>query len=89
MNLVSIPRFDRGGARLLNLDGKPDAWSFYKDGVKELMIMDKNFDGKPDAWFYYGQGGLKLVGGKVDEDFDGKPDRTFGSFPKEEKRAPW
>ena len=73
----------------LNFDGKLDAWSYYKEGVKDLMIMDRNYDGQPDAWFYYGQGGLKLIGGKVDEDFDGKIDRSFGAFPKEEKRKPW
>ena len=73
----------------LNFDGKPDAWSYYKEGVKDFMIMDKNYDGQPDAWFYYGQGGLKLIGGKVDEDFDGKTDRSFGAFPKEENREPW
>ena len=73
----------------LNFDGKLDAWSYYKEGVKDFMIMDKNYDGRPDAWFYYGQGGMKLIGGKVDQDFDGKPDRTFGAVPEEEKRQPW
>lgn len=74
----------------LNFDGKLDAWSYYREGgVKDFMILDKNHDGRPDAWFYYGQGGLRVAGGKVDEDFDGKTDRTFGAFPKEEKRGPW
>lgn len=73
----------------LNFDGKLDAWSYYKEGVKDFMIMDKNHDGQPDAWFYYGQGGLKLIGGRVDEDFDGKTDRSFGAFPQEETRKPW
>ncbi len=73
----------------LDFDGRADGWIFYKDGVKDLMIMDKNHDGRPDAWFYYGQGGLKLVGGRMDEDFDGKAERTWGTFPDKEDRKPW
>ena len=73
----------------LNFDGKWDAWSFYKNGIKESMIMDKNYDGRPDAWFYYAPNGIQILGAVMDDNHDGKPDRTIGTVPEGETRQPW
>src|SRR5262249_23650101 len=42
-----------------NGDGKPDVWSYYKDGVEVYREIDTTFTGKPDQYRWVNSGGSK------------------------------
>jgi thiol-disulfide isomerase/thioredoxin len=54
-----------------NGDGKPDVWSYFKDGVEVYREIDTNFTGKPDQYRWLNSGGSKWG---VDDNKAARPD---------------
>src|SRR5262249_28835689 len=54
-----------------NGDGKPDVWSYYKDGVEVYREIDTTFTGKPDQYRWLNSAGSKWG---VDDNKASRPD---------------
>jgi len=55
-----------------NGDGRPDQWSYYKNGIEVYRDIDSNFDEKADQYRWLGPGGTRWgwdqsQDGKIDE----------------------
>lgn len=56
-----------------HVDGKPDAWKYYRKGLVYKREWDRNFDGKPDLRIFESFG--RFTEKVYDDNFDGKFDR--------------
>lgn len=56
-----------------NMDGKPDRFEYYEEGVLFRIEADTNHDGKIDEWDAVKEG--KIVKAEKDTDGDERPDR--------------
>jgi len=57
----------------INKDGKPDGWTYVKNGYVDKQELDINFDGKIDTIYVY-EGEGKIKEEVLDTNYDGKMD---------------
>jgi hypothetical protein len=56
-----------------NLNGSPDEWNYFENGVLVRSEHDRNDDGKVDSWWYY-NGMRQPLRAERDDDFSGESD---------------